>query len=62
MGGTGSGLVTIVSTFLIGIESDRSSFAPVFMVASVVPLLAAALVFALVRNTKESGQGLVKVI
>ena len=62
MSGTGAGLGTIGSTYLIGIVADRFSFAPILIVSSVVPLMAALVVFVLVRNTKESGQGLVKVI
>jgi ACS family hexuronate transporter-like MFS transporter len=62
LSGTGAGLGTIGSTFLIGVVADRFSFTPILVVASVVPLLAAAIVLALVRNTAESGRGLVKVI
>jgi ACS family hexuronate transporter-like MFS transporter len=62
MAGTGAGLGTIGSTYLIGVVADRFSFTPILVVSSVVPLLAAILVVALVRNTKDSGQGLVKVI
>jgi len=62
MAGTGAGLGTIGSTYLIGIVADRFSFTPILIVASVVPLVAALLVVALVRNTTESGRGLVKVI
>jgi ACS family hexuronate transporter-like MFS transporter len=62
LSGTGAGIGTIGSTFLIGLVADRFSFTPILVVASVIPLLAALLVLALVRNTPESGQGLVKVI
>jgi ACS family hexuronate transporter-like MFS transporter len=62
MAGTGAGLGTIGSTYLIGVVADRFSFTPILIVASVVPLVAALLVVALVRNTTESGRGLVKVI
>jgi MFS transporter, ACS family, hexuronate transporter len=62
MAGTGAGLGTIGSTYLIGVVADRFSFTPILIVSSVVPLLAALLVVVLVRNTKESGQGLVKAI
>ena len=62
MAGTGAGLGTIASTFLIGIVADRFSFTPILVVASFVPLLAAVLVLALVRNTPESGRGVLKVI
>ena len=62
LAGTGAGLGTIGSTFLIGVVADRFSFTPILVVASVIPLLAALLVLSLVRNTKESGRGLVKAI
>jgi ACS family hexuronate transporter-like MFS transporter len=60
MSGTGAGIGTIVSTFLIGYISDRYSFEPILIVASLVPLVATALVLLLVRNTEESGKGLVR--
>lgn len=60
MGGTGSGVGTILSTFLVGYISDRYSFAPVLVGASLIPLAAMALVLLLVRNTTQSGAGLVK--
>ncbi|MEN6535349.1 MAG: MFS transporter, partial [Bryobacteraceae bacterium] len=50
MGGTGAGVGTIISTFLIGWVADRYSFEPILVVASLVPLVATALVFLLVRN------------
>jgi MFS transporter, ACS family, hexuronate transporter len=62
MAGTGAGLGTIGSTYLIGLVADRFSFTPILVVSSFVPLLAALCVVVLVRNTRESGQGLVKVI
>ncbi|HTM51755.1 MAG TPA: MFS transporter [Bryobacteraceae bacterium] len=62
MSGTGAGIGTILSTFLIGYISDRYSFAPVLIGASLVPLLAMALVLLLVRNTAESGRGRVRAI
>jgi MFS transporter, ACS family, hexuronate transporter len=48
MGGTGAGLGTILSTYLIGHVADRYSFQPVLVVASLVPLLATAVVLLLV--------------
>lgn len=62
MAGTGAGLGTIGSTYLIGVVADRFSFTPILCVASLVPLLAVAMVLGLVRNTAESGHGLVKAI
>ena len=62
MSGTGAGLGTIAATYLIGLVADRFSFTPILLVSSVIPLLAAFCVLALVRNTAASGRGLVKVI
>ena len=62
MGGTGAGLGTICSTYLIGGVSDRMSFEPILIGASAVPLVALVLMLVLVRNTAESGKGIVRVI
>ncbi len=62
LSGTGAGLGTICATFLIGIVADRFSFTPILIVASRFPLLAAILVVVLVRNTAESGRGVLKEI
>ena len=53
MSGTGSGIGTIISTFLIGWTADRHSFAPVLIGASLIPLLATILVFVLVVDSKD---------
>ncbi|MBI4891254.1 MAG: MFS transporter [Acidobacteria bacterium] len=50
MGGTGAGVGTIVSTYLIGWSADRYSFEPVLLGASVVPLVATALVWLLIQE------------
>jgi ACS family hexuronate transporter-like MFS transporter len=60
MGGTGAGIGTLGSTYLIGLIADRFSFAPILIVASLVPLSAALLVLLLVRNTARSGRGVLK--
>ena len=62
MSGAAAGAGTLVSTYLIGIVSDRFSFTPILIVASLVPLGAAAFVVTLVRNSERSGRGLLKVI
>jgi ACS family hexuronate transporter-like MFS transporter len=62
MAGTGAGLGTIGSTYLIGLIADRFSFTPILVTASLVPLGAAVLVLVLVRNTARSGQGILKVV
>jgi ACS family hexuronate transporter-like MFS transporter len=52
MAGTGAGLGTIVSTFLIGYVSDHFSFEPILIAASLIPLAGMVLVLALVRNSR----------
>jgi MFS transporter, ACS family, hexuronate transporter len=54
MSGTAAGVVTIVSTFLIGQVTDRVSFEPVLIGASIVPLIATAAVFLLIRTRVKS--------
>jgi ACS family hexuronate transporter-like MFS transporter len=53
MSGTGAGLVTLVSTYLIGRVSDRLSFQPIIIAASIVPCVAALVMVALVRGGRE---------
>ena len=53
LSGTGAGIGTIISTWLIGRVSDRYSFEPVLVAASLVPLVATILVLVLVRKSKE---------
>jgi ACS family hexuronate transporter-like MFS transporter len=62
LSGAAAGTGTLASTYLIGVIADRFSFTPILITASVVPLAAAALVVALVRNGPQSGRGLLKVI
>ena len=50
MSGTAAGIGTIISTYLIGLVADRYSFEPILIVASLIPLLATALVLLLVRG------------
>jgi ACS family hexuronate transporter-like MFS transporter len=54
MSGTGAGIVTLVSTYLIGRVSDRLSFQPIIIVASIVPCLAALVMVTLVRPGKHT--------
>ena len=56
MSGTGAGIGTIVSTFLIGAVSDRYSFEPVLLAASCVPLVAVILVLWLVNETPRNSR------
>jgi ACS family hexuronate transporter-like MFS transporter len=60
LSGTAAGILTIISTFLIGWVSDRYSFEPILIAASIIPLTGALLTFLLVRNTRESGTGVLK--
>jgi len=50
MSGTGAGLGTIVSTFLIGYISDRRSFEPILITASIIPVIGMILVLLLIRQ------------
>ncbi len=54
LSGTGAGLGTILSTYAIGRITDLYSFEPVLIVASLIPLLATALVFLLIRQPRLS--------
>jgi ACS family hexuronate transporter-like MFS transporter len=60
MAGTGAGLGTIISTFLIGYISDHYSFAPILIGASLIPLVAMVLVHVLIRTPKAHDSGLVQ--
>jgi ACS family hexuronate transporter-like MFS transporter len=51
LSGTGGGLMTVLSTYLIGYISDRISFGPVLITASVMPLAATSIVFMLVQKS-----------
>jgi ACS family hexuronate transporter-like MFS transporter len=60
LGGAGAGLGTIAATYLTGVIADRYSFAPILVGASLVPVVAVAAVFLLVRNTRATSEGLVR--
>lgn len=55
MSGTGAGIGTILSTFLIGWSADHYSFAPILVTASVIPLVATGLVMVLIP-TRGTGR------
>jgi ACS family hexuronate transporter-like MFS transporter len=55
-----AGAVTICATYLTGAISDRYSFGPVLVAASVIPLVAVVAVLILVRNTNATTRGLVR--
>jgi ACS family hexuronate transporter-like MFS transporter len=50
MSGTGAGIGTIAATYLTGVVSDRYSFEPILITASLVPLLATVAVVTLIRR------------
>ncbi len=59
LSGTAAGLVTLLTTYLIGQTTDRFSFEPVIIAASVVPCIATALLVWLVRaNRKPDSQSI----
>lgn len=60
--GTGAGLGTILTTYLIGWVADHYSFAPVLIGASIIPLIGAFLVLWLVRNNAATAAGKVRAI
>ncbi len=49
--GTGDGLMTVLFTHLIGYVSDKISFGPALIAASVMPLAVTRIVFMLVRTS-----------
>ncbi len=57
LSGMVTGFVTIAATYTIGAVTDKYSFAPILLGASAAPVLAAIVVFALVRNTRHTGNG-----
>ena len=57
LAGMVTGLVTIAVTYTIGAVTDKYSFAPILLGASAAPVLAAIVVFVFVRNTSQTGNG-----
>ena len=53
LSGTGAGIGTLISTYLIGYVTDRYSFQPVIVAASVIPCLGVAVMALLVRARKK---------
>lgn len=60
LSGTAAGILTIISTFLIGRFSDQYSFEPILIAASIVPFIGAVLVLLLVRNSESTGKGILR--
>ncbi|PYT12204.1 MAG: MFS transporter [Acidobacteria bacterium] len=54
MSGAAAGIGTIISTLLIGRVTDRYSFEPVLIGASLVPVVATVLVFVLIRPRADN--------
>ena len=54
MSGTGAGIGTILATYATGLVSDRYSFAPILITASLVPLLATLAIVLLIRRPASS--------
>jgi len=52
LSGTGAGIGTLISTYLIGYVTDRYSFRPVILAASFIPCLAVLVMATLVRARK----------
>jgi len=57
LSGMVTGFVTIAATYTIGAVTDRYSFAPILLGASAAPVLAIIVVTLLVKNTRNSGIG-----
>jgi predicted MFS family arabinose efflux permease len=57
MSGTGAGIGTIISTYLIGYISDRYAFGPILIAASLVPLVGMVLVLLLIGDTGTARAG-----
>ena len=53
LSGTGAGIVTLLTTYLIGRISDRFSFQPILIAASLIPCVATALLVGMVRANKQ---------
>jgi ACS family hexuronate transporter-like MFS transporter len=60
LSGTGAGIGTIVSTLIIGWVSDRYSFGPILIAASLIPFVGMLLVMRLVRNPASGSDPLLK--
>jgi ACS family hexuronate transporter-like MFS transporter len=53
MAGTGAGVGTMISTYLIGRVTDVTSFAPVIVGAAIIPCVATLVFVTLVRSSKQ---------
>jgi hypothetical protein len=57
LSGMVTGFVTVVATYAIGAITDKYSFAPILLAASAAPILSAIAIFALVQNSRDTGDG-----
>ena len=62
LSGSAAGLGTIAATLVTGIVADRYSFAPILVAASLIPLVASAVLFMLIRNGPATKRGLLRTI
>jgi len=62
LSGTAAGILTILSTYLIGWVADHYSFEPILIASSIIPVVGAVLVLILVRNSPRSGNGVLRKI
>lgn len=62
LSGAGAGVGTILATYMTGLMADRYSFEPILIAASIIPLVGVLAVLTLVRNTRATKQGLVRLI
>lgn len=62
LGGTGAGIGTIAAIYITGWVSDHYSFAPILIGASLLPLVAMAAMLLLVRNTRDTRDGVLNEI
>ena len=53
LAGTAAGIGTLITTFLIGIVTDRFSFEPVVIAASIIPCIATVVFVTMVRTSKQ---------
>jgi ACS family hexuronate transporter-like MFS transporter len=53
LSGTAAGVGTLISTFMIGVVTDRFSFQPVVIVASILPCVATLLLVTMVRAPRR---------
>jgi len=53
LSGTAAGIGTMITTYLIGAVTDRFSFKPVILVASVMPCVATVILVRMVRSDKK---------